>query len=98
MLLFYAKDQQKSMLMQREIFIEMINLLWFLGIRLFCIFIKKISYQFKSYDGLVMYGFRDERIDKSIRFANEKESPSRKNFVYYCPGSKRCGTAGKGVK
>jgi hypothetical protein len=25
---------------------------------------------FKSYDGLVMYGFRHERIDKSIRFSN----------------------------
>ena len=28
--------------------------------------------KFRSYDGLVMYGFRDERQDKSIRFANGK--------------------------
>jgi len=28
--------------------------------------------KFRSYDGLVMYGFRHERVDKSIRFANGK--------------------------
>ena len=26
--------------------------------------------QFRSYDGLVIYGFRHERIDKSVRFSN----------------------------
>jgi len=26
--------------------------------------------KFRNYDGLVMYGFRHERVDKSIRFAN----------------------------
>ncbi|MCX8125311.1 MAG: transposase, partial [Spirochaetes bacterium] len=26
--------------------------------------------KFKSYDGLVMYGFRHERLDKSKRFSN----------------------------
>ena len=29
--------------------------------------------KFRSYDGLVMYGFRHERVDKSIRFANGKD-------------------------
>ena len=28
--------------------------------------------RFRSYDGLVMYGFRHERVDKGIRFANGK--------------------------
>jgi transposase len=28
--------------------------------------------KFKSYDGLVMYGFKHERIDKSVKFANGK--------------------------
>jgi len=28
--------------------------------------------KFKSYDSLVMYGFRHERIDKSVRFSNGK--------------------------
>jgi transposase len=28
--------------------------------------------KFKSYDGLVMYGFKYERIDKSVKFANGK--------------------------
>jgi transposase len=28
--------------------------------------------KFKSYDGLVMYGFKHERIDKSVRFTNGK--------------------------
>jgi transposase len=28
--------------------------------------------KFKSYDGLVMYGFKHERIDKSVKFTNGK--------------------------
>jgi transposase len=28
--------------------------------------------KFKAYDGLVMYGFKYERIDKSIKFSNGK--------------------------
>lgn len=28
--------------------------------------------KFKAYDGLVMYGFKHERIDKSIKFSNGK--------------------------
>lgn len=28
--------------------------------------------KFRSYDGLIMYGFRHERIDHSLRFANGK--------------------------
>jgi transposase len=28
--------------------------------------------EFKSYDGLVMYGFKHERIGKSVKFANGK--------------------------
>jgi hypothetical protein len=35
-------------------------------------FWNSLTDKFKSYDGLVMYGFKHERIDKNARFANGK--------------------------
>lgn len=41
--------------------------------------------RFKSYDGLVMYGFRHERIDHGKRFANGKVYINgNRRFLEFC--------------